>query len=141
MTRKNRLMAIVLILCLLSSTAFASSQSNDSHERYSNIATLYCTLNMKDSTAVCSGTAQAFSANTDTNVKLTLRRRVEGSSTWYTVTTWNNAQHGRTTVRMNKTESVSRGYYYQLHIRCTITDANGAILESGNKYSEVVKYI
>lgn len=143
MVKRNKLAAIVMVLVfnLICSTAFADAQNDDVHERYIQITRMHCGLNINDGTAECIAVCQARDSYTDTGVKLTLKKRAEGSSIWHTVATWSDTQHGKTAVRINDVKSVSRGYYYQLHIRCTITDANGAILESGNKYSDVVKYI
>lgn len=131
--------AMALILCLFAPTALADS--GDLQERYLHITVADCMLGISDGYAQCIATGQSRNIDTDTTVKITLRRRAEGSSTWYTVATWSDTGNGKSLVKVDKTKSVSRGYYYQLQARCIITDSNGKVLESSNKYSTVVKYI
>jgi polyferredoxin len=137
----NRIISVVmaLILCLFAPTALADS--GDLQERYSYIGLIDCTLEINNGEAECIGRCKSLYSHTDTEVKLSLRRREEGSSTWTTIATWSGTQNGKMTVNIYKTKSVSRGYYYQLQARCTIKDSNGKVLESSNKYSTVVKYI
>lgn len=53
---------------------------------------------------------------------------------------WGATASGTATARVNQERAVSSGYDYRVFVKCTIKDADGAILETGSAYSNIVSY-
>lgn len=127
----------VLVLCMFSFQCARAANETISEPQYTYVSTLQVSLSLDSGTASCSGKAKANHVNSKTEIRLALQKRIIGGTKWGEVCYWTASANGLATAMISKEKAVSSGSDYRLQLKCTISDAEGVILESVTKYSSI----
>lgn len=105
--------------------------------QYEHVENIDCTLSINGGIAKCNGQGSSCQRNTKTQIRLALQKRIIGGTKWGEVCYWTASANGLATAMFSKEKAVSSGNDYRLQLKCTISDAEGVILESVTKYSSI----
>jgi hypothetical protein len=142
---RKKLVGIILVLlfiplCLPETSLGEVKRESSIQPLYTHILQIDGSFNISNGKAACYGAGRSQFTDTKTIVKVTLQKRVTGSTVWSSVCSWSDTQSGRTYAIVNEQKSISRGYDYRILIKCTITDSEGVIQETDSMYSRVISY-
>ena len=142
----KKLVTVLLMLVLILSTAYAAPLPEGSDDipiepQYTHISSISTSFGIDGSIASCYGDGESRYSDTITTVKFTLQRRPIGGTSWSSVCSWSDTQQGRNTAYVDRERYIVRGYDYRVYVQCTISDAEGVILETAGKYSSIVSHI
>ncbi len=108
--------------------------------QYTHISTFDRVFNIQGGSASCFGSAQSRYADTTTTIKVTLMQREVGKAAWSNVCSWQAQNRGKAYTYVDEQMQVSVGFEYQILVQCTISDTEGAILETDSIYSQIIPY-
>ncbi len=143
MFRKFVIFMLVLLITLTASLSACLADVEMEHPvqlRYSYITSIDGSFSISGGEAQCFGTGQSRSNDTTTTVKVTLQKRITGSSTWLAVCSWSDMQSGTTLACVDEERSVNIDYDYRIYVKCTIKDSEGSTLETAGLYSRIITY-
>ena len=134
----SKALCILMILCLLISSASASTVAGETIQpRYSSINLF--TTGLEVSAAGRADCCAFVSVDDDDTVTLimSLKKSSDGV-TWSIEKTWSVT--GTRTVALEKSYYVVSGYYYKVATTATVYNENGYYLETGNLSSSITNY-
>lgn len=143
---KRRIIAglmIVLVVTLwtgLHSGLAAQREDNAIEPQYTYVVYVNAHLYMENGTVRCYGIGRSRYAETETVVRVTLQKRVIGTTKWFKVCSWSSSESGVKSAVIDERETISRGYDYRVYVCCTIRDSEGVIKETAGKYSTTISY-
>lgn len=143
---KRRIIAglmIVLVVTLwtgLHSGLAAQREDNAIEPQYTYVVYVNAHLYMENGTVRCYGIGRSRYAETETVVRVTLQKRVIGTTKWFKVCSWSSSESGVKSAVIDERETISRGYDYRVYVSCTIRDSEGVIKETAGKYSTTISY-
>lgn len=143
---KRRIIAglmIVLVVTLWTGlhSGLAAQREDDAIEpQYTYVMRIGTDLSMENGTVRCYGVGRSRYAETETVVRVTLQKRVIGTTKWFKVCSWSSSESGVKSAVIDERETISRGYDYRVYVSCTIRDSEGVIKETAGKYSTTISY-
>ena len=133
----RRIVSVLLLLCMLITTAYAAVPIGI-EPQYTHIFIISAALSSSGSTLNCSALGRAKTSNTTTKLKASLQERSSANDDWHTVISWTDTAQGLFTATIGETYTATSGCQYRLYVTCDINDADGNNLEHGWKYSHTV---
>ena len=136
----RQLIALILALCALAAAAMpACAASLDTPPEgplapeYVGLSLLRCNCTVSSGTATCTATVKLKNGYTAyTSMRL---QKSNDKSNWSNVTIWMSYS-----TTLNKTKSVSSGYYYRTQVTVRVYDANNNLVETVTQNSGAVYY-
>lgn len=137
----SMMLVMVLLMFFCQTIAMAAQpKENIVEPRYTHIAAINGSFDIKDGKAVCYASGRSRYADTTTMVHVTLQRRASGTNAWAVVCSWSETAEGKETCYVKSEKKVTKGYDYRIYIKCVIKDSEGVIKEKDSMYSKVVTY-
>ncbi len=136
--KKVLCLTIALAMLIMKQCAFAEDLGNAEFGiRYTYIQSLYATIDINAGNANCCGKGRGSTADTTTNILVTLQCRTTGSNSWHVEASWTETANGIGAAYVYETYPVVAGNDYRVKVRCQIKDSNGDVLETAYAYSPI----
>ena len=131
------LMAVVMVFTCFGS-CFAEGANKYNSMRYSYIARISGSISSTGSAVSFKGVGKSTSSDTVTEVRVTLRKRLQGGTNWSSAGTYYGNASGTNSCTVIDSAATQSGYEYSIYVQCTIRAADGTILEVGGTSSNTV---
>lgn len=134
-----RVQCVIVILCLLVSTASAVISAEDAIQPYFlRIESLSTNFTISASGyADCYGRVELDNLTDSAELTVELQRSSNKSS-WETIKDWSAS--GKCAVELNKGWYVVSGYYYRIHITAKVYTSSGSLAETASDDSVIARY-